>query len=760
MVRSCCNSQTTDQILKIFNDYKSTLQLRASKKINALKAVFEQYHDIDLEKFKDDKVNIHIQQGIVQQMRQIKITIYNIAKSMATCGRTILNYVSGMLCLGCLPDWRWEKYVLYNDSNLQLSKEEFDPEKSLNFTIDLINDPLQLSVFVGRQICEDLYSNCKPIMEEFNQFTNNSALAVGGFADEITNNQWNFNTFNSSVKMSIRKQTETDVRNLSRRNVSWIKPTGSVTGVDTKTVPTYTPSNDQIAMSDFKSSLRSLGSEYPYDPSSYYNFNPSINFEDPIIMNDQMCQLMTQSFSCVFCSGSNRNASCDKVENLYYSIESETDRQYRDFSAYFFQVKVVYLVYRNDSSNDEIVRKLLFPPFREAEIYIELQGKSWEFRKNYFQVLESNIMGQYKTFDSVRNGQDEFRIWNDEYWMNFIYSPALTQGSVFFNSLKNKINTSNTTYAFICSLEGVCSLCQNGVCSNATGYQPYCEDCHFSNVRIESNCENNGCITCLYIGGGTLPYNDTDIEEDDQDDEPMDKCYIRANNPFYDSNETNYYAPFYRESDEEKYGLMENLFDLNNEADIPWNIAQIGEWFYKIPGSEYFSVVNVMPVQTGIVIPNTTNCTHYDYLLPCELNNPINQCKRWLCNFLIDGFFPNFKILYDPQNKNDTDLDQVFENSSAFDYNLYTTMQSGQSGSNWNLSYGSPDPNQNATYYDVAYWGPATTSDLNLQVTIAGITENTDIIRFVNEDEKDISSKRLLFIRLILVMTLVLFLIN
>jgi len=736
------------------------LQIRASKKIEALKAVFEQYHDIDLEKFKTDKVNIHIQQGIIQQMRQIKITIYNIAKSMATCGRTILNYVSGMLCLGCLPDWRWEKYVLYNDSNQQLSKEQFNPEQALNFTFDLINDPLQLSVLVGRQICEDLYSNCKPIMEEFNQFTNNSALAVGGFADEITNNQWNFNTFNSSLKMSIRKQTETDVRNLSRRNVSWIKPTGSETGVDTKTVPTYTPSNDQIAMSDFKSSLRSLGSEYPYDPSSYYNFNPSINFEDPIIMNDQMCQLMTQSFSCVFCSGANRNVSCDKVEKVYYSIESETDRQYRDFSAYFFQVKVVYLVYKNDSSNDEIVRKLLFPPFREAEIYIELHGKSWEFRKNYFQVLESNIERQYQTFTRVKSGQDEFKIWNDEYWMNFIYSPALTQGAVFFNSLKMKFNTLSN-YFLTCSLEGVCSLCQDNVCFNATGYQSYCEDCHFSNVRIESNCENNGCITCLYIGGGTLPYNDTDIEEDDQDDEPMDKCYIRTNNPFYDSNETNYYAPFYRESDEEKYGLMENLFDLNNEADVPWNIAQIGQWFYKIPGSEYFSVVNVMPVQTGIIIPNTTNCTHYDYLLPCELNNPINQCKRWLCNFLIDGFFPNFKIIYDPQNKNDTNLDHIFENSSVFDYNLYMTMQSQQSESDWNLSYGSPDPNQNATYYDVAYWGPATTSDLNLQVTIAGITENTDIIRFVNEDEKDISLKKLVFIRLILIMlSLVLFLIN
>lgn len=728
--------------------------MRASQKIDDLKKVFEQYHNLDLEKFAAEKLNI--QQGIVEEMRQIKVTIYNIAKNMATCGRTILNYVSGMMCLGCLPDWRWEKYLLVNDPYKSIPKEDFNPEAVLNFTIDLNKDPIQTSVFIGRQICEDVFSACKPIMENFNQFSNDSALAVGGFADEITSNQWSFNGFNSSYKISIRDQTESAVRNLTKRNVSWIKPAGSDTGVDTKTVPSYTPTSDQIAMGNFKSSLRSLGAEYPYDPVVYYNFNPSINFEDPVIMNSQMCQLMTQSFSCVFCSGSEKNSSCDSIDNIYYQIETETDRQYRDFSAYFFQVKVVYLTYQNESNT--IVRQLLFPPFREAEIFIELQDKSWEYRKNYFSVLENNIVNQYKTFIGVRDSQDEFRIWNDEYWMNFIYSPALTQGNTFFSQLKANFENLNN-YNFICELNGTCSLCNQSNCFSQTGYQPYCEDCHFSNVKIEANCENNGCITCLYIGGGVLPYNDTDTDEEDDSDEPMDKCYIRANSPFYNPSETNYYAPFYRESDVENYGIMEKLFDFNNEADIPWNIAQIGQWFYKIEGSEYFSVVNVMPVDKNINVPNTTNCTHYDFLLPCDINNPINQCKKWMCNFLIDGFFPNPKLIYDPQNKNDSQFESLFFNSNVFDYKMYQDNQN-KVYQGWNLSYGSPDPSKNNTYYDVAYWGPDTTSAANLQVEVAGINENTDIIRFVNEDEKDIFTIMLkvyiniisLFIGIILVM--------
>jgi len=736
--------------------------LRATKKINDLKASFELYKAINLDKFPDFKADI--QQGIVEEMRQIKNTIYSLAQNMAICGRYLLNYVSGMLCLGCLPDWRWENYVLVNDTSQYLPLNQFNPEQPLNFTINLNTDPLQLSVFIGRQICEDVYSNCEPIMESFNQFSNDSAMAVGGFADEITDNQWNFNQFNDTTKISIRNQVVTAVKNLSQRNVFWLTPAGSNTAVDQTTVPAYTPTPDQQAIINFKSSLESMGDEYPYDPVAYYNFNPSINFEDPIIMNSEMCQLMTKSFMCVFCSGSEANSSCNATSSVFFNIESETDRQYRDFSAYFFQVKVVNLVYKNGA--DSIVRNLLFPPFREAEIYINLQGTSWAYQKQYFQVLENNIVSQYQIFSSVSSSQDEFQIWNDEYWMNFIYSPALNQGGSFFQTLSQKFPSFslNSTYEFICDLTNNCSLCQNGVCVNTTGYVPYCEDCHFSNVKIQADCQNSGCITCLYIGGGVLPYNDTDIDDEDLDDEPMEKCYIRANNPFYYPNSDPYYAPFYRESDEQYYGSILVLFDLNNEADIPWNIAQIGQWFYQIPGSEYFSVMNVMPVASGIIVPNTTNCTHYDYLLPCDINNPINQCKRWLCNFLIDGFFPNFKVIYDPQDKNDSDYNYIFANTSVFNYQLYSQtqnqIQAGVIGSTWNLSYGNPDPNQNSTYYDVAYWGPDTTSLTNLQITVDGIDEDTDIISYVQNDEKDIGSLRLIFIQILLAISYILVVLN
>lgn len=304
---------------------------------------------------------------------------------MSSCGKALLTYVSGMLCMGCLPDWRWEKYVLSKDPSKSLPIEEFDPELLLNFTIDLNSDPLQLSVLIGRQACEDLYSVCKPLMQSFEQFSNDSAMAIGGFADQITSNQWNFNAFSTSEKLTIRNNAQQLARNLSHRNVSWLKPQGSETGVDTKTVPTYNPSAEQQALANFKASLRNLGTEYPYDPVAYYNFDPSINFEDPVIMNSQMCQLMTQAKTCVLCSGSERNSSCDQLDAVYYEIETDTDRQYRDFSAYFFQVRAVYLVY-NDGGN-EFVRKLLFPPFREGEIVLKLKDSTWEFKKNYFQVF-------------------------------------------------------------------------------------------------------------------------------------------------------------------------------------------------------------------------------------------------------------------------------------------------------------------------------------------------------------------------------------
>lgn len=112
-------------------------------------------------------------------------------------------------------------------------------------------------------------------------------------------------------------------------------------------------------------------------------------------------------------------------------------------------------------------------------------------------------------------------------------------------------------------------------------------------------------------------------------------------------------------------------------------------------------------------------------------------------NFL--GFFPNPKIIYDPQSLNDTFYESIWANTSVFDYELLVQAKLNGSHSLWNLSWGSPDPNINTSYYDVAYWGPDTTTLSNLGVIIDGISEETDIISFVNADEKDIYGIRIGF---------------
>lgn len=75
-------------------------------------------------------------------------------------------------------------------------------------------------------------------------------------------------------------------------------------------------------------------------------------------------------------------------------------------------------------------------------------------------------------------------------------------------------------------------------------YNSYCEDCHFSKVKVNSICQDNSCLTCMYIGG-----NAGDLDEDGELNEPIDKCWIRADKPFYDTNGEDYiyYSEFSRD---------------------------------------------------------------------------------------------------------------------------------------------------------------------------------------------------------------------
>ena len=676
---------------------------------------------------------------------------------MATCGKTLLNYLSATICLGCMPDWQWQRFVLTRNPFQGL--KDIDPDAIINATIDIEKDPLQFSILIGRQICEDVNTNCKGILDSFNIFANKSALAVGGFADEITNNQWLWDTFNSSFKHDYRENITKEIKDLSKRNVSWIKPHGEDNySIDIRTDPTYDPNEQQIKMSHFKSSMRALGKDYTYDPVNYYSFDPSINFEDPLVMDEDVCVWLTHATGCKFCHNTETETrsglpECAPIPPDIYAIQEETDRQYRDFSAFFFQIRAAIVNYSisDDDLTQNITRHFMFPAFREAEIYLKLKGQSFEKRKEYFETLEKIIIHQYKVFKTKKDSQDEFKIWNDEYWMNFIYAPAFTQGRNFFRELSRLTNLTGGDYKFNCDYDGYCKLClvPSQECVNASGYNKYCEDCHFSNVRLSSECSNEACITCIYIGGdGDLPYNDTDIEgfEGMEDDlEEMEKCFIRPTIPFYDEKLEEggkYYAPFYRESDEANYLKIEEEFDLKDESNAPWNIAKIGEWFYKINGSERYSVINIMKIDNSLKIPNASNCTHYDYLVPCKIESPINYCKKWLCNFINTYLFPDFKLVYDPQDRNDSLFYSLFDQitKNTFDMDLYNKSLAYveiHQRNKWNISYGSSEPGENETYYDVAAMGFQMGRKDDFYLRVADVTEDTDIIRFVENDEED-----------------------
>ena len=268
--------------------------------------------------------------------------------------------------------------------------------------------------------------------------------------------------------------------------------------------------------------------------------------------------------------------------------------------------------------------------------------------------------------------------------MNFIYDSALRQGRDLFKKMdkimreklaeKNKLPYKDIF--FQCDYDGTVKLCDfynkndgdycfvrsNG--QDGIKFESNCDDCHFSKVKIEADCRNDGCITCLYIGERT------------EDDEPMDKCYIRAYRPFYDLDtpEGEYFAPFFRETAPDEYNMIEELYDLRNEKAYIWNVAKVSQWFYKLKGANRYSVLNARKVYDNVssfLMPDMSNLTHYKYTMPCDIEHPINECKRWVCYQMTKGFFPSMKILYDPQIANDTEYESFWGKVPETDKNFF-----------------------------------------------------------------------------------------
>lgn len=98
---------------------------------------------------------------------------------MANCSKMFLEHISGMMCLGCMPDWRWHKYIPLNiryDDDKDFF--DFNPDKDIeSFLVDLEDTAkiLAKKVKISRPNCEETYSTCRRVVEFFYQFRNRSS---------------------------------------------------------------------------------------------------------------------------------------------------------------------------------------------------------------------------------------------------------------------------------------------------------------------------------------------------------------------------------------------------------------------------------------------------------------------------------------------------------------------------------------------------------------------------------------------------------
>lgn len=97
---------------------------------------------------------------------------------MDGCAKKQLSYSASMMCYGCLPNWEWHKYLTLKPN--WTNDDEFfkwDP----NIRPAALVDRNNISTFeqrISKQICEEIYTMCKPVMQDYINFPNNSAKAI------------------------------------------------------------------------------------------------------------------------------------------------------------------------------------------------------------------------------------------------------------------------------------------------------------------------------------------------------------------------------------------------------------------------------------------------------------------------------------------------------------------------------------------------------------------------------------------------------
>lgn len=75
--------------------------------------------------------------------------------------------------------------------------------------------------------------------------------------------------------------------------------------------------------------------------------------------------------------------------------------------------------------SDNYTRNVMFPVFREMEMYESLKGADFNTKRLYYQNLENHLKDHFTKYENYRASINDNVMLNDEYWMFFIYGEAL-----------------------------------------------------------------------------------------------------------------------------------------------------------------------------------------------------------------------------------------------------------------------------------------------------------------------------------------------
>jgi hypothetical protein len=116
---------------------------------------------------------------------------------------------------------------------------------------------------------------------------------------------------------------------------------------------------------------------------------------------------------------------------------------------------------------------------------------------------------------------------------------------------------------------------------------------------------------------------------------------------------------------------MVDNFDLIDGGSKIWSGAKTGKWFYMKETAFQYSSKNCKKLDVRVELPNSYNSMNFPFNAFCDPKYPNNECKDWMCKSMLDSFFPHFKVTYDPQLENVTELETHFESASIFDKTMY-----------------------------------------------------------------------------------------